>query len=269
MTPPRAAKLFRISNFKFRVFIVVTTLLIAGATALPLQTNLAKIRMTAGFTAPSLDLSLRARVGQLSFLAALSGFRSFIAAVDWIEAHIAWQNTEWGRMAGLIDTVTTLQPHSTLYWDMGAWHMAWNAAINARNNEAAEPSEALRIRSERQYVELGRSMLEEGIKNNPTNRLLYERLGLLLSQRAGDHCAAAKAYAKSASFPDAPAYVKRLAAYELDQCPDSEREAYDALLAVYNLGPDERKPTVISRLKELEENLGIPPADRIKEDAVE
>ncbi len=245
--------------------ITAATLLVAGATALPLQSNLARIRAASGFTAPSLDLSLRERVGQLSFLAALSGFRSFIAAVDWIEVHTAWQNTEWGRMAGLIDTVTTLQPHSPLYWDMGSWHMAWNAAINARNNEAAEPSEALRIRKERQYVDLGRSMLEDGIRNNPNNRVLYERLGLLLSQRAGDHCAAAKAYAKSASFPDAPPYVKRLAAYELGLCPDSEREAYEALRALYDLGPDERKPTVITRLQELEEKLGIPPADRIEE----
>jgi hypothetical protein len=263
MTPPRATSPFLIPHFKF--LIPVIALAITGAIALPLQTNLSKIRAAAGFTAPSLDLSLRERVGQLSFLAALSGFRSFIAAVDWIEAHVAWQNTEWGRMAGLIDTVTTLQPHSTLYWDTGSWHMAWNAAINARNNEAAEPSEALRIRKERQYVDLGRSMLEDGIKNNPTNRLLYERLGLLLSQRAGDHCAAAEAYAKSASFPDAPPYVKRLAAYELLQCPGSERAAYEALRAVYDLGPDERKPTVITRLQELEEKLGIPPADRIKE----
>ncbi len=250
-----------------RTTAVLVALLLAGAIALPLQTNLSKLRAASGFSAPSLDLSLRERVGQLSFLAALSGFRSFIAAVDWIEAHIAWQDTEWGRMAGLIDTVTTLQPHSTLYWDMGSWHMAWNAAINARNNEAAEPSEALRVRKERQYVDLGRSMLEDGIRNNPDNRLLYERLGLLLSQRAGDHCAAAQAYAKSASFPDAPAYVKRLAAYELDQCPDSEQEAYDALRAVYDLGPDERKPSVIVRLKDLEEKLGIPPDDRIKEEA--
>ncbi len=265
MSPDRAAKPSLVSHFKFRVFITLAALLIAGATALPLQTNLAKIRAAAGFTAPSLDLSLRERVGQLSFLAALSGFRSFIAAVDWIEAHIAWQDTEWGRMAGLIDTVTTLQPHSTLYWDMGAWHMAWNAAINARNNEAAEPSEALRIRKERQYVALGRSMLEDGIRNNPTNRILPERLGLLLSQRAGDHAGAASAYAQAASFPDAPAYVKRLAAYELDQSGGRDREAYDALRAVYDLGPAERKPTVIARLQDLEEKLGIPPADRIKD----
>lgn len=269
MTSLRAAKPSLISNFKFRIIISLTTLLITGAIALPLQINLAKIRATSGFSVPSLDLSVRERVGQLSFLAALSGFRSFIAAIDWIEAHTAWQNTEWGRMAGLIDTVTTLQPHSTLYWDMGSWHMAWNAAINARNNETAEPSEALRIRKERQYVDLGRSMLEDGIRNNPQNRVLYERLGLLLSQRAEDHCAAAKAYAKSAAFPDAPAYVKRFAAYELDQCPDSEREAYQALRAVYDLGGSERKPSVIVRLKDLEEKLGIPPADRIKDQSPE
>ncbi len=247
-----------------RIFIATITITATGALALPIQTHLARLRAEADFNSTSLDLSLREQVGQMSFLAALSGFRSFVAAWDWIQAHIAWQDTEWGRMAGLIDTVTTLQPHSELYWDNGSWHMAWNAAINARNNEAEEPSEALRRRNERQYVELGRTLLEDGIRNNPRSPLLHERLGLLLSQRAEDHCAAAEAYAAAAAFPNAPAYVKRLAAYELAQCPDREREAYEALRALYDLGPEERKPTVIKRLKDLEDELGIPPADRIE-----
>ncbi|MGC1480790.1 MAG: hypothetical protein WA771_09825 [Chthoniobacterales bacterium] len=253
----------RFSNFKVRIAVVAATLIASGALALPLQTHLTTLRKDAGFNAPSLDLTLREQVGQLSFLAALSGFRSFVAAWDWIQAHIAWQDLEWGRMAGLIDTVTTLQPHSELYWDNGSWHMAWNAAVNARNNVDDEPSEILRLRNERQYVELGRSLLEKGILNNPDSQLLHQRLGLLLSQRAEDHCAAADAYAASAALPGAPPYVKRLAAYELAQCPEREQEAYRALRELYDLGTDERMPTVITRLKELEEKLGIPPADRI------
>ena len=252
------------SHSKFRIAIVAAIILATGAIALPLQTHLASLRKDAGFRAPSLNLSLREQVGQLSFLAALSGFRSFVAAWDWIQAHIAWQDLEWGRMAGLINTVTTLQPHSELYWDNGSWHLAWNAAVNARNNENAEPSEVLRIRNERQYVELGRSLLEKGILNNPDSQLLYQRLGLLLSQRAGDHCASADAYAKSAALPGSPPYVKRLAAYELAQCPEREREAYDALREIYDLGTDERRPTLLKRLQELEEKLGIPPAERIE-----
>lgn len=241
----------------------VIALLLAGAAALPVQQHLATLRTTAGFSTEALTLSLRERVGQMAFLAALSGFRSFVAAMGWIETHIAWENTEWGRMAGLIDTVTTLQPKSLLYWDNGSWHMAWNAAINARENPE-EPSEALRLRAERQYVELGRTILEDGIRSNPNSWLLNERLGLLLSQRAEDHCAAADAYSRAAELPGAPTYVKRLAAYELAQCPGRDRDAYNLLRRIYDLGPDERKPSVIVKLQELEEKLGIPTAERIE-----
>ena len=39
--------------------------------------------------------------------------------------------TQWGRVLLLFREATTLQPRSILFWDMAAWHMAWNASVAA------------------------------------------------------------------------------------------------------------------------------------------
>lgn len=239
-------------------------LLLFGGMRLPLEIHLEKLQQKAGFHSASLDLPLRQQLGQLSFVAALSGFRSLVAALLWIDAHEAWQRIEWGRMAGLLQTVTTLQPKSVLYWDMSAWHMAWNAAIAAMENKK-QPSEILRRREQRKYWELGKKFYEDGLRNNPDSSELWARYGDLMRQQFEDHSAAAEAYDKAADRPNARPYLHRMAAYELTKVPNHEREAYDRLKALYDKGGSERQPSVISLLKHLEEKLGIPIDQRIKE----
>lgn len=234
-----------------------------GAFLLPFQAHLAGQAKAANFRKTALDLDLRERIGQMGFLAALSGFRSPLAAFLWIEVHTAWENTEWGRMAGLIDTVTTLQPRSLLYWDMAAWHMAYNASVAALQ-DTKQPSEALRIRAQRQYFNLGREILEKGIRNNPDRYQLYLQLGVLLRDKFEDHCGAAEAFLRTADFPDAPPYARRFAAYEMAKCPGREREAYELLKKLYLEGEKQRLPTLINLLDEMEKKLDIPASERLQ-----
>lgn len=243
--------------------IAILLLAAAGAALVPLQQAVQKSAVASHFRKTSLDLGLRERVGQMGFLAALSGFRSPLAAFLWIEAHIAWENTEWGRMAALFDTVTTLQPRSLLYWDMAAWHMAWNASAAALQDEK-QKSEALRIRAQRQYFQLGREILERGIRNNPDRYQLYLQLGVLLRDKFENHCEAADSFLRASEFPDAPEYVRRFAGYEMAKCIGREQEAYDLLHALYLEGEHQRLPTLVSTLRELEKKLEIPEDERIK-----
>ena len=233
-----------------------------GAAILPIQSRLDTAARTAHFRKTALDLNLRERIGQAGFLAALSGFRSPLAAILWIQAHTAWENTEWGRMAGIFDTVTTLQPRSILYWDMAAWHMAWNAAVAAMQNEK-QPSEALRIRAQREYFRLGRDFLERGILNNPDRYQLRVQLGIVLRDKFEDHCAAADAFLKAAALPDAPSYCARFAGYEMAKCPGREREAYEHLRRLYLQGESQRLPSLINLLRDMEKRLDIPQGERI------
>ena len=205
---------------------------------------------------------MREQVGQLGFLAALSGFRSLVADVLWIRAHVAWERTEWGRMVLLFNNVTALQPRVTMFWEMAAWHMAYNAGVAARNDPKL-PREALRIKAERQYWDIGRDFLQRGIRNNPDRYVLYDRLGTLLRDKYKDHAGAAEAFARVATFEDAPKYAKRFAAYELSYCPGKEADAYALLLSYYKMGRQEQLPTLLSRLQYLQEKLNVPAGERV------
>jgi hypothetical protein len=245
-----------------RKTIAIALVAIFGILKVPAERSLDAAQRQAGLRSTTLNLDLRERVGQMGFIAALSGFRSPLAAFLWIEAHNAWEHTEWGRMAGLFDTVTALQPRSLLYWDMASWHMAWNAGAAALQDRS-QPSEALRIRNQRQYCKLGRDYLERGIKNNPESFFLYRSLAILLRDKFEDHCGAGEAFLKASQLPGAPSYLSRFAGYELAKCPGHEQAAYDLLKRVYETEPEGRKPALLATLKELEKRLDVPESQRV------
>jgi hypothetical protein len=243
-----------------RGLVVALGVALLGAARLPMEHAISEEHRGLHFRAVDFNLDLREQVGQLGFVAALSGFRSLVADALFVQAHVAWERTEWGRVLLLFRQVTTLQPRALLFWDMAAWHMAWNAST-ASLNDRTQPRLALRIKAQREYLALGRDFLERGIKNNPDRPQLYEALARLYRDKYNDHEHAAEFFAKAASLPGAPGYVRRFAAYELAQCPGREQEAYDQLQALYQSGENERVPTLVRRLKELEIKLDIP-ADR-------
>jgi hypothetical protein len=235
--------------------IILCLLLAFGALRLPIESALTQQHRSAYFHQAELGLDLREQIGQLGFLAALSGFRSLVADV-------AWERTEWGRVLLLFREATTLQPRSILFWDMAACHMAWNASVAALHDPAL-PNDVLRRKAQREYFALGKDFLERGIKNEPDRPQLYESLARRYKEKLNDHAAAAKYYAKVVALPSAPEYDERFAAYELSFAPGHEREAYQALRDLYDRGEHERLPTLLKRLKFLEQELNIPLDRRI------
>ena len=249
-------------NQTIRLLTLFFVLLLFGAARLPMERSLTAEHRTAFFHGAKFDLKLREQIGQGAFLAALSGFRSVVADFFWISTHSAWQRTEWGRLAALYNSMTTLQPRMTMFWEDAASQMAWNASKSARDNPF-EPRQSLRVRAERQYIQLGRDYLERGIRNNPDRYILYDRLGYLLREKVKDHAASSSAYSKAAEFPDAMPYERRFAAYELSYCEGREAEAYAELRRLYNRGKRERLPTLLLRLKAMEEKLRVPLDQRV------
>jgi hypothetical protein len=245
-----------------RFVITLIALLALGAIKLPIERGLAAQHRQERLRGVEFNLDLRDQLGQLGFVAALSGFRAPVADALFIQAHVAWEQTEWGRVLLLFRQITTLQPRSVLFWDMAAWHMAWNASVAAMN-DSTQPRLALRIKAQREYFALGKDFLERGISNNPDKSQLYEALGRLYKEKYNDHAHAAEFFAKAAALPGAPSYDKRFAAYELSYCEGRERDAYERLRQFYDMGKQEQLPTLISRLKFLENKLDIPPDQRI------
>lgn len=245
-----------------RLVIVFVALLAFGTVKLRFEEALEAQHRAAFFHGARLNLDLREQIGQMGFIAALSGFRSLVADVLYIAAHAAWERTEWGRMKLNFDAVTALQPRCVLFWDQASWHMAFNASIAAYDNPK-QPREGLRLKAQREYWKLGEEYLLRGIANNPDKPLLYDRLGFLYREKFQDHCKAAEAYRQCSLLPRAPQYAERFHAYELAQCPGHEREAYELLLKLYQRGKDEHLPTLLRHLGELQEKLNIPADQKV------
>ncbi|HMJ07044.1 MAG TPA: hypothetical protein VK474_12360 [Chthoniobacterales bacterium] len=244
--------------------LAICGLLCWGAARLPLEHALYTARAQRDLRAIPIDLALREQVGQLGVVAALGGLRSVAADFLFIQAYVAWERTEWSRVLLLFRQVTTLQPRSVLFWDTAAWHMAWNASAAALN-DPTQPRLALRIKAQRAYFDLGRDFLERGIEHNPERAELYEALARLYRDKYRDHLRAAEYFARAADKPGAHRYARRFAAYELSYSPGHERAAYAELKRLYSAGEQERLPTLISRLKFLEDKLNVPLAQRIPE----
>lgn len=245
-----------------RIAVVFIALLLFGALKLPIEKSIDDAHRAAYFRGAKLNLSLREQIGQGAFIAALGGFRGAIADLLCIRATVAWENTQWSRVVFLYKQITTLQPRVTLFWEMAAAHMAFDASAAALQNPN-QPREALRIKASREYIQIGREFLEEGVRNNPDRSVLYNRLGFLLMEKAKDHYGAYQAYTKASQFPEAFGYEKRLAAYELSYCPGKETEAYALLLKLYHKGKEEHTFRLLQRIKAMEEKLNISPEQRV------
>jgi tetratricopeptide (TPR) repeat protein len=245
-----------------RGLIALAVLIVVGLIKLPVERDLARLHREEHFRGVEFNLDLREKLGQLGFIAALSGFRGVVADALFIQAYAAWENTQWGRMLMLFRQVTTLQPRVLMFWDVAAWHMAWNASVAAMN-DTNQPRQALRVKAQREYFAIGKELLERGIKNNPDRPELYEALARLYKEKYKDHERAAEYYAKAATLPEAAPWDRRFSAYELSYCEGRERESYVRLRSLYDEGEKERLPTLIKRLKFLEDKLGIPQDQRI------
>jgi hypothetical protein len=245
-----------------RILCALAAILVFDALKLPAERALTRQHRQAHIGDVELNLDVREKIGELGFVAALSGFRAMLADFLFIQAHVAWERTEWGRVLFLFRQVTALQPHVPLFWDTAAWHMAWNASA-AAINDRSQPRLALRVKAQRDYFALGKDFLERGIKHNPRNPKLYESLARLYREKYNDHARASEFYQKAADCPGAPSYERRFSAYELSYCEGWESQAYIQLRRLYDEGERERLPTLVKRLKFLENKLNIPRRQRI------
>ena len=252
----------RSRTFLRRYAAAATMVLAFGLARLPFERALARERVANAVNSAALDLGVREKVTQNEFIAALGGFRSMVADVLWIEAQTDWERVEYGKMNVKFSTVTTLVPHNIMFWDMAGWHMAYNASV-AVMEDRNEPKIAVRKKRQREYFLIGKDYIERGIANNPQSAILNHQLGEIYQRKLDDHLAASAAYDRAAACPDALSYEKRMAAYELAKVPGHERQAWQRLRALYDMGLQERLPTLEKDLRTLEDKLDLPPEQRV------
>jgi hypothetical protein len=207
---------------------------------------------------------MRDQMGQGTAIALLAGFRGVVADFIWIRSHGYWEKKQWLQQYNNMQLATLLQPQSVLFWDVGAWHMAWNIGYAERvdtNNYTA----AQGIKREQIWHERGREFLQRGIENVPNRYELYFRLGTLHDQKFKDPCRAAREYEKAAQFPDAPTHVTRSYARMLEQCGDLRR-AYGHWRALWlqdHAKVDQLWSVIERELRRLEDQLALPDDQRV------
>jgi hypothetical protein len=217
-------------------FLAIFVLLLAAAVFSPLENRIQAERVRMKYSGAQVSLSLREKLGQGTAVALLAGFRGVVADFLWIQNQDYFVKQEWVPMYRNIELVTTLQPQSTLFWDSGAWHMAWNIGYSV-SKDPKNANEAQGIRRQREWHLSARDFLLRGIENIPQRYDLYFMLGWLykekLAKDCGDddecqraaHCEVAEYFRRAAEFADAPTYVGRECAMALETCGQL-REAY-------------------------------------------
>ena len=163
----------------------------------------------------------------------------------------------------IFDNVTALQPRCILFWDMAAWHMAYNASVAAMRTEtsrarrcASRPS--ANIRSS------GEDYLLRGIANNPDRSLLYDRLGFLYRDKFHDHCKAAELYAEAAAqCRMRPATPTVLPSTNSPSAPATSGRPTSGCSRSTDGRSRNGCPPCLNRLKYLQEKLNIPAAEQI------
>ncbi|MCC7518386.1 MAG: hypothetical protein IT578_04285 [Verrucomicrobiae bacterium] len=193
-----------------RVLVIVALLALAVAAKGPWEDALRRSRGAHRLGAgEAISVKLRARLGQNLAVALLSGFRGIVADFVWLGAHSAWEDQKWYKMREGIELAVVLQPHSISFWDIGAWHFAWNASYGESVNPKY-PSDAYRLKVQRDWILAGKTFLEQGILNNPDNWDLKFKLGWIYYQKLKDPLGSVPWFKKASAYPEAPLYVGRM-----------------------------------------------------------
>lgn len=230
-----------------------------GAVKLPWEMRMtrAQRQATVGFSGPT-AVAVREKLGQGLVLAALGGFRGLAANALMLQAHGAWEEQQWVRVRSALEVATLLQPRVALFWDLAAWHLAWNAAV-AAETYSGESNETRKRIEARKWVEAGRELLERGTRAVPEKALLFQRLGDLYWQRLADYQAAAACYREALTKGDAPPYLERFVGYALEKAGDKPAalEYFRNLRRSMGESPDPvRKPEVVEReIRKLEAEM--------------
>ena len=214
---------------------------------------------------------LRDRIGQGMAIALLAGFRGVVADFLWIRSHDYWIKQEWLRQYSAIQVVTMLQPLSTMFWDIGAWHMAWNIGY-AVSIDPANANEAVGIKREHEWWDRARDYLQRGIENVPNRPDLYFSMGWLYWEKYKDGCKAQEYFQKALDAKGAPQdldvrldAVQRIEARAKEKCGDVMGAYQDwRRMWLQDHSKVDQIWTVVEReIKRLENELNIPDNQRI------
>ena len=213
---------------------------------------------------------LRDQLGQGLTIGVLSGMRTVVADFVWLSSVTSWMNQDWLHMSDAIQLCTALQPRAPVFWQMGGWHLAWNASI-AAENDPRQPDQMRRLKASRYWTQRGLDTLKRGLENNPASWRLWNDTAQLYDQRLRDYPTAAYYYGKASEQPGAMTYLERFPAHMYDpiHANDPEKEYAEWKKLWLRLTPEQKlekqhtAEEVERQIRLLENKLSIPTEKRI------
>ena len=228
-----------------------------GLLRLPAERSMTARFREKGLLSAPLEVGIKEQIGQNSSAIALSGLRTLVASFTHLEASEAFTTCKWPDVEKWMETTVHLSPRGAYYWDMGAWHMAYNAASWYRMDSGMPP---VRAKAEaRRWVAKGRSFYERGIANNPGDWKLPSLLGQLLSdpRRDPDNKAAVEAFRKAVATGKAPPHILRQRFFAEARAGADPADMLAAVRALLEK-PGNRVPTLLALRYSLEYQLHEP-----------
>jgi len=127
----------------------------------------------------------------------LGPFRGVIADVLWIRVSRLQDEGKYFELVQLADLITKLEPRFPEVWDYHAWNMAYNVSVYFD-----DPEERWR------WVQNGANLIkDEGLKYNPTNAKLHDRLSWIYQHKIGMNSDNAHYYYKQQWFEEMEALI--------------------------------------------------------------
>jgi hypothetical protein len=211
-----------------------------------------------------LDASVAA-AGQGATLGLLGGFRALVADGTWLRMYALWERRDLAGVQHLIQLVATLDPRPAYFWLNGARIMAHDFAVwrmeAIGGYDALAPAERRRI--DREQARLALAHLDGARAFHPASAELWTERAAIELNRLHDPLAAAESYRRAWEQPNAPYYTARLHA-EMLRRAGKKAEALAWLSKLHPTLPADDEaaaaPTVLARIRELEQELGVPPA---------
>lgn len=213
---------------RFRKIIVVSAaLLLFGALRQMPEGHLERSLRGDGLLEVSLGADQREMIGQTSAAIALGGLRTVVATFLNLRAYSSFDRRDWPLLESQFQTLVMLQPRSRYYWDVGAWHLSYNAASDylEREDIPAPRRQALH----RTYVIKGREFLARGVRQNPQDWQLMSSLGRFYSiaSKYPDYQKAAECYRLAWQSGQARRFEARAWLYCLARVEGQQRQALE------------------------------------------
>jgi len=238
------------SALKFLVVLAVLTFF--GWVRMPFEQRLSQQLTEAQLLSPSFDRESRASLSQKGFVASFGSLRPMLAAFTALSTTNYHGKSDWEGLEKAIDTTVLLDPYNAYYWDLGAWHLAYNASTSSLENDALAPLHAKQLFED--YISKGDQLYVRGIAANPDDvQLRLERARLWSSShKIEDYPRVAKILEKTLSeCPLSLSQRQRIRAdlfYTLLRISERANEAYALGRELYEESSENHFPSLLNGL---------------------